>query len=76
METNKSNVKSQLMYEWDEEKNEDGEYVEVKGKQLMTESEAGALIAKHQNVYDRCCLMHSFAYYTANEIRKAENGSA
>ena len=72
METNKSNVKSQLMYEWDEETNDNGDVVDVKGAQLMTEAEADALIAKHQNVYDRCCLMRSFAYYTANEIRKAE----
>jgi len=71
-ETTIENVKSQLMFEWDEEENDEGETVEVKGKQLMTEAEALALIEKHREVFDQCKLMRSYSYYTANQIRSSE----
>ena len=67
METNKANVLSQLMYEEDDEGNP------IKTNPLMTEAEANALIEKHKDVFEHCRMMRSFAYYTANEIRKAED---
>ena len=56
------------MYSW----YEDSEGNEVKGEQMMTQNQADALIEKHIDVFDRCKLMGSFAYYTANQIREAE----
>lgn len=73
METTIANVKSQLMYEWDEQENDDGDVVPVRGKQVMGEKEAIALIVKHQDIYDRGVALRSFAYYTANQIRNAES---
>lgn len=72
-DTTIENVKSQLMYEWDEATNEDGEVVDVKGKQLMTDAEAQALIESHKDIFDHCKMMRSFSYYTANQIRNASN---
>ena len=71
-DTTIANVKAQLMYEWDEEENDNGEIVEVKGNQLMTEAEASALIEKHKDVFESSVRMGSYAYYTANQIRSAE----
>ena len=70
--TTVENVKSQLMYEWDEVENEDGEIVELKGKQLMTDSEAQALIDKHKDIFEKGRLVRSYAYYIANQIRAAQ----
>ena len=72
MKTTKENVLSQLMYAWDEEQNNDGEYVPVKGQQLMSEEQAKALIEKHNDIFEQGQLMGSFAYYTANQILNAE----
>jgi hypothetical protein len=70
-ETTMENVKAQLMYEWDEQENDEGEVVTVKGKQLMTEEEAMQMIRDHIAILTRGKVMRSYAYYTANQIRKA-----
>lgn len=76
MKTTTENVKSQLMYEWEEEQNDEGDYFNVKGKQLMSEQEALAMIERHRDIMERCQLLGSYAYYAANEIRKAESQPA
>ncbi len=61
------------MYEWDEETNDDGDVVEVKGKQLMTDAEATALIKRFRDIYEKGQMMRSYAYYVANQIRAAKS---